>query len=104
MNRRTWLFLAAALVAISALATWGTVANASLPTDTAHSNAQSIPVSQQAQPKGLDGDWAVDCSKIDALGIKKQMNMRATLAMQNCGRGGEVQPPQAVKGSGGDFS
>ena len=24
--------------------------------------------------------------------------------MQNCGRGGEVQPPQAVKGTGGDFS
>ena len=64
MNRRTWLFLAAALVAISALATWGTVANASLPTDP----AQSIPVSQQQQTKGNDADWAIDCAQIDAHG------------------------------------
>jgi N-acetylneuraminic acid mutarotase len=99
MNRRTWLLIAAALFAISALTALGTVANASLPTDPG-SVAQSLVVAPEQQSK----DEPFDCSQIDAKNINKQMNLRAAQIMADCGRGEEVIPQVAVKGSGGDFS
>ncbi len=77
MNRHTWRFWAAALIALLALAGIATGANAAFPGAPAASPAtdKQAPSTKPEQ---------IDCSQIAALGIDRQMNMHASEILARC--------------------
>jgi len=110
MNRRTWLLLSTAFLAVLAIIVMANAASASLPAGPsaaipAGANAQGQGQAAQAQSKDDPlGIASFNCADISRYGVDKQTNVRAAAILQKCGYAAKSSDTGNGTGSGSGSS